>query len=312
MLASAKNFITNTGEAMTQSCPLCHSDQSQQFETAQDAGQKLEYRLCSRCGMVFQSSGWKKEELNQFYANDYRKLVEGEDQVSEKNRAIEETRARLLAAWLKEQGVNSVKRHMDIGASTGALIRRTQRAFGAQVLGVELSNSHRAFAEARGLPMLPSLEALEASGSERFDLISLIHVLEHLPDPVSSLAQLRERWLTPDGAFLLEVPNLYAHNSYEIAHLHAFSRQTLAETLRLAGYRIEAMHVHGQPRSKVLGLYIRVLARPEPALANKPLRPESGVRLKRRLGMLWRRVLERLIPGQAWLPFPELPADEAK
>jgi 2-polyprenyl-3-methyl-5-hydroxy-6-metoxy-1,4-benzoquinol methylase len=42
---------------------------------------------------------------------------------------------------------------------------------------------------------------MEASGSERFDLISLIHVLEHLPDPVSSLAQLRERWLTPDGAF---------------------------------------------------------------------------------------------------------------
>jgi 2-polyprenyl-3-methyl-5-hydroxy-6-metoxy-1,4-benzoquinol methylase len=215
---------------MTQTCPLCQSDQSQLFETAQDAGQRLEYRLCGRCGMVFQGSDWKKDELNQFYANDYRKLVEGEDQVSEKNRAIEETRARLLVDWLKAQGIDQVQRHMDIGASTGALIRRTQRSFGAQVLGVELSNSHRAFAEARGLPMLPSLEALEASGSERFDLISLIHVLEHLPDPVGSLAGLRERWLTADGAILLEVPNLFVHNSYEIAHLHAFSQHTLAET----------------------------------------------------------------------------------
>lgn len=297
---------------MTQTCPLCHYDQNQMFETAQDAGRTIEYRLCNRCGMVFQGSDWKKDELNQFYANDYRKLVEGEDQVSDKNRAIEETRARLLVSWLKQRGLRPVQRHMDIGASTGALIQRTRRELGAQVLGVELSNSHRAFAEHRGLPMLPSLEALEASGGERFDLISLIHVLEHLPDPVGSLAHLRERWLTPDGAFLLEVPNLYAHNSYEIAHLHAFSQHTLVETLRLAGYRIEALYVHGQPRSNVLGLYIRVLARPADAPVDNIVRPESGVRLKRRLGMARRRVLERLIPGQAWLPFPSLPADEAK
>ena len=297
---------------MTQTCPLCQSDQSQLFETAQDAGQRLEYRLCGRCGMVFQGSDWKKDELNQFYANDYRKLVEGEDQVSEKNRAIEETRARLRVDWLKAQGIDQVQRHMDIGASTGALIRRTQRSFGAQVLGVELSNSHRAFAEARGLPMLPSLEALEASGSERFDLISLIHVLEHLPDPVGSLAGLRERWLTADGAILLEVPNLFVHNSYEIAHLHAFSQHTLAETLRLAGYRIDALRVHGQPRSNVLGLYITVLARPAAGPADKTVRPEGSVRLKRRLGMARRRLLERLMPGQAWLPFPTLPADEAE
>ena len=297
---------------MTQTCPLCQSDQSQLFETVQDAGQRLEYRLCGRCGMVFQGTDWKKDELTQFYANDYRRLVEGEDQVSEKNRAIEETRARLLVNWLKEQGVRQVQRHMDIGASTGALIRCTQRSFGAQVLGVELSNSHRAFAEARGLPMLPSLEALEASGSERFDLISLIHVLEHLPDPVGSLAGLRERWLTADGAILLEVPNLFVHNSYEIAHLHAFSQHTLAETLRLAGYRIDALRVHGQPRSNVLGLYITVLARPAAAPADQTVRPEGSVRLKRRLGMARRRLLERMMPGQAWLPFPTLPADEAK
>ena len=297
---------------MTQTCPLCHSDQSQLFDTLQDAGQAIEYRLCARCGMVYQGSDWKKDELNQFYANDYRKLVEGEDQVSDKNRAIEETRARLLVGWLRQQGVNAVKRHLDIGASTGALINRTRREYGAQVLGVELSNSHRAFAESRGLPMLASLDALESSGSERFDLISLIHVLEHLPDPVGSLAQLRDRWLTPGGAFLLQVPNLYVHNSYEIAHLHAFSQHTLTETLRLAGYSVDAHEVHGRPRSNVLGLYITVLARPAIAPPDQTVRPESNVRLKRKLGMANRRVQERLNPGQAWLPFPEMPADEAE
>ncbi|GAP13779.1 protein containg methyltransferase domain [Longilinea arvoryzae] len=297
---------------MTQTCPLCRSDQSQPFESLKAEGRTIEYRLCSRCGMVFQGEDWKKADLDQFYANDYRKLVEGEDQVSDKNRAIEETRARLLVSWLKAQGVQTVRRHMDIGASTGALINRSRREFGAQVLGVELSNSHRAFAETRGLRMLPSLDVLETQSEQRFDLISLIHVLEHLPEPVQTLSHLRERWLTSDGAFLLEVPNLYAHNSYEIAHLHAFSRHTLLETLRLAGYRVDALHVHGQPRSNVLGLYITVLARPATAPANQTVQPEGSVRLKRRLGMTKRRLLERLMPGQAWLPFPTLPNNEEK
>jgi 2-polyprenyl-3-methyl-5-hydroxy-6-metoxy-1,4-benzoquinol methylase len=297
---------------MTQTCPLCHSDQSEHFDTLKVENQAIQYRLCRHCGMVFQDADWKKEQLNDFYAKDYRRLVEGEDQVSDKNRAIEETRARLLVNWLKAQGVQSVKRHMDIGASTGALIHRTQTDFNARVLGVELSNSHRAFAEARGLTMLPSLEVLENQGGEPFDLISLIHVLEHLPEPVQTLIHLRERWLAPDGAFLLEVPNLYIHNSYEIAHLHAFSRHTLLESLRLAGYRVDAVRVHGQPRSNVLGLYITVLARPAGAPVDASVRPEGSVRLKRRLGMAKRRLFERLLPGQAWLPFPTLPADEVK
>lgn len=297
---------------MTQTCPLCHSDQSQLFDTLKAEERTIEYRLCSRCGMVFQGEDWKKADLDRFYANDYRKLMEGQDQVSAKNRAIEETRARLLVSWLKAQGVQNVGRHMDIGASTGALINHSRHEFGAEVLGVELSNSHRAFAEARGLHMLPALEALEPLDEPRFDLISLIHVLEHLPDPVQTLAHLRERWLTADGAFLLEVPNLYAHNSYEIAHLHAFSRHTLLETLRLAGYRVDALRVHGQPRSKILGLYITVLARPTAAPADRTVQPESSVHLKRRLGMAKRRLLERLLPGQAWLPFPTLPEDTAE
>ncbi|MEN6409406.1 MAG: methyltransferase domain-containing protein [Anaerolineaceae bacterium] len=297
---------------MTQTCPLCRSEQGETFDTLNVEGRTIEYRLCSRCGMVFQNEDWKKEDLTDFYAKDYRKLMEGEDRVSEKNLAIEETRARLLVSWLKARGVQSVKRHLDIGASTGSLIHRTKIEFGAEVLGVELSNSHRAYAESRGLTMLPSVNDLNDKNGQRFDLISLIHVLEHLPEPVQTLADLRERWLAPDGAFLLEVPNLYIHNSYEIAHLHAFSKHTLLETLRLAGYRVDALHVHGQPRSNVLGLYITVLARPTTAPADLTVRPEGSVRIKRRLGMAYRRVLERLLPGQAWLPFPTMPVEEKK
>ena len=43
-------------------------------------------------------------------------------------------------------------------------------------------------------------------GSERFDLITMWHFLEHDYDPVASLAAAR-RWLAPDGVLLIEVPS---------------------------------------------------------------------------------------------------------
>jgi hypothetical protein len=135
----------------------------------------------------------------------------------------------------------------------------------------------------------------------------MAHVLEHLPDPVGYLVHLRETLLAPDGLLLIEVPNLYAHNSFEVAHLAAFSAHTLQETVRKAGFSVQLLVQHGQPRSVVLPLYLTLLARPEiPPIGPEDylVRPEWGVALKRRLGFARRRLLQRLFPALAWVPTP--------
>jgi hypothetical protein len=49
-------------------------------------------------------------------------------------------------------------------------------------------------------------EAIPELSGERFDLVVMADVLEHLTDPVAALEALRPL-LTPDGAFLLSLPN---------------------------------------------------------------------------------------------------------
>jgi hypothetical protein len=127
------------------------------------------------------------------------------------------------------------------------------------------------------------------------------HVLEHLPDLVGFLTHLRESVLTLSGWLLLEVPNLYAHDSFEVAHLYAFSPHTLGEVLRRSGFEFVKFEKHGRPNSALLPLYITVLYRPAARPEPRPVRPERGVALKRRLGMLRRRILSRLFPHRAWL-----------
>ncbi len=190
---------------------------------------------------------------------------------------------------------------LDIGASSGMLLETFKKEFGAHVRGVEPGDAYRALAEAKGIPMHSSIEALTATQPNRFDLITFMHVLEHLEHPIQTLKQLKEGLLSEEGFLLVEVPNFYSHDSYELAHLSCFTEHTLRELLRQAGFEVVAFRQHGMPRSEILPLYLTILAKPTAINTQEPPKPEKYVRFKRGLGMLKRKVLTRLDPKRAWL-----------
>ncbi len=287
----------------TVSCPLCGSRESRPFDTRTFRGYTTHNRICARCGMVYQSPRMTPEELEAFYAAEYRRLYQGHEGPAPKDLLVQEQRAQVLLAFA-QQDVSEVRRHLDIGCSAGFLLKAFQARYGCEARGIEPGNAYREFARQQGLVVYASLEAMLAAEEPPFDFVSMAHVLEHLPDPVGYLTTLREQVLTPDGWLLLEVPNLYCHDSFEVAHLTHFSKHTLRQTLRRAGYQIRRLRVHGRPRSALLPLYITVLAQPAPSAASQ-VRPERFVAFKRRAGMFCRRVVQKLWPHKAWLPLPE-------
>ncbi|MCI0520590.1 MAG: class I SAM-dependent methyltransferase [Chloroflexi bacterium] len=274
-------------------CPLCGGGESSPFDQRRLHGYTVSNRLCRACGLVYQSPRMSEAELDVFYAQEYRRLYQGSAGPNPKDLSIQEKRAASLQEFARGQ-VPAAARHLDIGCSAGLLLQRFQAAYGCQPVGVEPGEAYRAYAQESGLRVYPSLEELLAAGEGRFDLISLAHVLEHLPHPVEYLVTLRQRALTPDGWLLIETPNLYGHDCFEVAHLTAFSRHTLAQTLGKAGLDIAALNIHGKPRSARLPLYLTALARPAQSSASFALRAEGGVRLKRAAGMLRKRLLSRL------------------
>ena len=149
--------------------------------------------------------------------------------------------------------------------------------------------------------MHPSLSCKQMVKKE-FDLVTMSHVLEHLPDPCQYLQHLREEVLSADGCLLLEVPNLYAHDSFEIAHLSSFSLHTLRQLVRKAGFELIAYHKHGFPRSRVIPYFLTVLCCPSSSSSQNKVKQERFVILKRRLGLFRRRVVSRIFPSLAWKP----------
>lgn len=92
---------------------------------------------------------------------------------------------------------------------------------------------------------------------ERFDLVTLWHVLEHLPDPVAALERARAL-LRPGGRLMLAVPNWQSALRPRVGsawwalevprHLWHFEPDTLQAVLERAGFEVEFVRpkVHGR------------------------------------------------------------------
>jgi 2-polyprenyl-3-methyl-5-hydroxy-6-metoxy-1,4-benzoquinol methylase len=111
-------------------------------------------------------------------------------------RRDDERRAGLIGPLAKD------KRWLDIGTGAGGILDLVASTC-AEVAAVEPQAAARHALEKEGYTVLASLDdAREA----HFDLITLFHVYEHVPDPINFLRSVKRR-LAPGGRVYIEVPH---------------------------------------------------------------------------------------------------------
>jgi hypothetical protein len=244
-----------------QNCILCGSNHLKLFDQSEFKGYKLTNWLCQRCGLVTLSPRLSDEELAEFYAAEYRQLYQGSQEPTAKDLDVQRGRAEHLAGLAREALPQCVT-HLDIGCSAGLLMQAVAQTYSCITVGVEPGDAYRNYCIRQGLTVYPNLETLKAKQSSRFDLITMSHVLEHMSNPVGYLIMLRTELLNSNGILLIEVPNLYGHNCFEIAHNYSFSPHTLKETLQKAGFAIGLIKQHSLPRKTSRLLYLTAIAQP--------------------------------------------------
>ena len=284
---------------IVENCPLCGSISSSLFDQREFRGYPVSNRICQDCGLVYQSPRMTDAESQAFYETEYRLLYQGQEGPNPKDLAVQAARAKVVVDYVGKQ-VTSISRVLDVGCSTGILLQQIQTHFQAQAFGVEPGKVYRQYAQSLGLEVYPTLQETQLSDDLHFNLVSMMHALEHMPHPLEYLQNLREKYLDPNGWLLLEVPNLYAHDCFEVAHLISFSAHTLAQVVTKAGYRVVQLHTHGQPRSQLIPLYITLLAQPA-SNTTFSLKPDHLVRIQRQVGFIYRWFVERFFPERAWI-----------
>jgi 2-polyprenyl-3-methyl-5-hydroxy-6-metoxy-1,4-benzoquinol methylase len=103
---------------------------------------------------------------------------------------------------------------LDIGAGTGDFLSVAINN-GWQIVGVEPSDKAKAIAIKKGISFVENTSELE---NHSFDVISMWHVLEHVPDLDNQIKELK-RLLKPNGTLIIAVPNF---KSFDANHYGKF------------------------------------------------------------------------------------------
>ena len=105
-------------------------------------------------------------------------------------------------------------RILDIGAGTGDFLSVAKNN-GWETIGVEPSDRAKAIAKNKGVSFVEETSELE---NHSFDVISMWHVLEHVPDLDKQIKELK-RLLKPTGTLIIAVPNF---KSFDAKHYGNF------------------------------------------------------------------------------------------
>ncbi|NRT14477.1 2-polyprenyl-3-methyl-5-hydroxy-6-metoxy-1,4-benzoquinol methylase [Flavobacterium sp. 28A] len=103
---------------------------------------------------------------------------------------------------------------LDIGAGTGDFLSVAKQN-GWKTVGVEPSEKAKQIASSKGVSFVEKTSEL---GNHSFDVISMWHVLEHVPNLDEQIKELK-RLLKPDGSLIIAVPNF---KSFDAQHYKTF------------------------------------------------------------------------------------------
>lgn len=185
---------------MLHACRLCGSNNLKLW-MREGRNRDLLYYRCRRCSL------WNYDLDCGMDQAQYVESYVSPDQANHKtNKAIR-------ASW------SFLRRHagkpgsiMDIGCGNGGLLYLARKE-GWQVRGMELTEkAARDIAEDQGIEVIAA-DFLEYDnpGNNKYDVVVLRHVLEHLPDPILAMRRIANL-LKDNGLALLEFPNTRSLN----------------------------------------------------------------------------------------------------
>ncbi len=203
---------------------------------------------CTTCGLSWNSRMLEAEELAAFYRGYTKKVGDAQEDdllfgpTAAEVETLTRSQARFVAGHLRRSGGG---RLLDIGCGKGSFLRECRELMPDwHYTGIEPSREEAEMARASGLDIHEGMFGAVDLGGETFDLISIMHVLEHVAEPAAALAAIHEA-LATGGLLFVEVPNVLDLNMFYdlllFEHLYHFAPETLMWQLRRSGFDIVAV-----------------------------------------------------------------------
>lgn len=233
------------------SCPICQGESLNKMTTCKDyfmSNENFDLYECRNCGFVLTANVPSKNEIGRYYQS------ETYISHSNTNKGLMNKVYHVVRNYMMNKKTSLVKKStglekgelLDVGAGIG-LFASKMHSKGWNVQGIEPSNTARHTAKKNyGLDLYGDSLWQELPTASK-DLITLWHVLEHIPN-------LNESWekfyrvLKPTGKLIIAVPNSKSFDAnyygphwaaYDVPrHLWHFNAQTMQQIALKHGFRV--------------------------------------------------------------------------
>jgi SAM-dependent methyltransferase len=222
-------------------CELC-GDRRHRIVSSRDRhGQPLDTAICLGCGLVAHLHIPSDAELEAYYSSEYRRQYHGE---------IAPSPRRVMRAWNNGQ---RIFRQLDpflprdcsvleVGAGIGCTVKAFELG-GHRASGIDLGQQFLQYGRRLLHAKLQQSSLFDLPPGPRFDLVCLVHVIEHFNSPVRAL-QAIHALVRPNGRLYVECPNLAGpfatpDRMFHFAHVYNFTPWALLAVARKCGFELE-------------------------------------------------------------------------
>jgi ubiquinone/menaquinone biosynthesis C-methylase UbiE len=221
-------------------CDLCGGADFELVSSLDRHGEELQTGVCTQCGLVAHMDIPTEAELHQFYSEDYRQDYHGE---------LTPSHRRVMRAWNNGRRIfgqlqphlTPGQRLLEVGAGIGCTVKVFELN-GWQASGIDPNVGFLNYSREHLHSPITVGNLYDLPKQVTYDVVLLIHVIEHFRSPKAALQHIR-RLLPTGGKFYVECPNLAAPFAtqprlFHFAHIHNFTPQTLQWMAELCGFRL--------------------------------------------------------------------------
>lgn len=235
---------------MSPVCLLCGSEGNLFYKNCKDweyfIPEKFDFYRCKNCNFLFAHPLPIREEIPNLYPRTYHNFSQPMDLISRflLDRYYNH-HVTLCRRYLKERNAS----FLEIGSASGRLLEYLREAGYNNVQGIEISKDGFEASQKKGLKVFcGTLE--EFNSADKFDMVYMSHVIEHVIDPVATVMRLRHL-LKPGGVLYIETPNANSPDArlwrkdwgliHYPRHFYLFDQFSLRRMLEQAGFKIERL-----------------------------------------------------------------------